>query len=111
MKRKNTLAGSLKKKGKELDLDAMKKQVEELHAKKVEPAPKPIPKTVIEPKAKPAPKPKAAKKKAPKKQRNVRLSVDAPENVYIELKMKVLRDRTNIKEYVLKLIKKDLKID
>lgn len=103
MKRKNTLVGSLKKKGKELDLEEMKKKVQQLHTEpkatkiKAEEPPKPVVK-------------KPAKKKAPVKQRNVRLSVDAPENVYMELKMKVLRDRSNIKEYVLKLIKADLGI-
>lgn len=106
MKRKNTLVGSLKKKGKELDLEEMKKKVQELHT---EPNPPKAPETKAEAPPKPVVK-KPVKKKAPAKQRNVRLSVDAPENVYMELKMKVLRDRTNIKEYVLKLIKADLGI-
>jgi len=82
MKRKNTITDSLKKKGKELNLDAMKEQVQALHTE--------------------------AQSKKEETERNVRMSVDAPESVYLALKGKVLRDRTTIKKYVLHLIEKDL---
>jgi phosphopantothenate synthetase len=90
MQRKNTIAESLKKQGKELDLDAMKKQIEALH--QPEGPTIAVPKAVV----------------AMNAERVVRLSVDTPENVYLALKSKVLRDKTNIKEYVLELIKRDL---
>lgn len=80
-KRKNTIVGSLTKKGKELDVSKMKQQVQELHGAKEE------------------------------QERIVRLSVDAPEGVYLALKGKVLRDRTTIKKYVLELIKNDLGVE
>lgn len=83
MKRKNTISDSLKKKGKELDLDTMKKQVQELH-------------TSDSPKS---------------EEKIVRLSVDAPESVYFQLKNKVVRERISIKKYVLNLIKNDLGIE
>lgn len=82
MKRKNTITDSLKKKGKELNLDAMKQQVQALHTEE--------------------------ESKKEEKARNVRMSVDAPENVYLALKGKVLRERTTIKKYVLNLIEQDL---
>ena len=83
MKRKNTIKNSLLKKGKELDLNEMKKQVQELHHSE-------------------------DKKDATPTVRKVRLSVDTPEEVYLSLKSKVLRDKTTIKKYVLALIKDDL---
>lgn len=82
IKRKNTISDSLKKKGKELNLEEMKKKVQELH---IEETPQ-----------------------EPKKEPIVRLSVDAPESVYLALKGKILRNRTTIKKHVLQLIKKDL---
>jgi hypothetical protein len=93
MQRKNTIAASLKKQGKELDLDVMKKQIEALHQPET-PAATTTSKAVV-------PVPTDA-------ERIVRLSVDTPENVYLALKSRVLRDKTNIKEYVLELIKRDL---
>lgn len=91
MQRKNTIAASLKKQGKELDLDVMKKQIEALHQPE-------NPATTVS-------KTVSATTDA---ERIVRLSVDTPENVYLALKSRVLRDRSNIKEYVLELIKRDL---
>lgn len=94
IKRKNTIAASLMKQGKELDLEAMKRQVELLHGGAAQPA------TEKQDDAPPV--------EPPAPVRIVRLSVDAPEEVYLALKSKVLRDRSNIKEYVLSLLKKDL---
>ncbi len=91
MQRKNTIAASLKKQGKELDLDVMKKQIEALHQPESPAAT--VSKTVVA---------------TVDAERIVRLSVDTPENVYLALKSRVLRDKTNIKEYVLELIKRDL---
>ena len=90
MQRKNTITASLKKQGKELDLDAMKKQIEALHQSGNPPST--ATKVVAEVDA----------------ERIVRLSVDTPEGVYLALKSRVLRDKTSIKEYVLRLIKHDL---
>ena len=89
IKRKNTMSGSLNKKGKELDIDKLKEQVKSLHTK-------------TEQQNKPAEKDKG---------RIVRLSIDAPEDVYWELKKKVLQDRLTVKKYVLKLIRKDLGLE
>ena len=88
IKRKNTMSGSLNKKGKELDIDKLKEQVKNLHAE-------------------------PAKKEAPpkEKERIIRLSIDAPENVYWEMKKRVLHERLTVKKYVLKLIRKDLGLD
>lgn len=83
-KRKNSITDSLKKKGKELDLDAMKKKVEELHTEKEE---------------------------VPQKEKIVRLSVDVPMSVYLEMKGEVLKNNSTIKKYVLGLIKNDLNIE
>lgn len=95
-KRRNTIAGSLNKKGKELDVDKLKEQVKNLHSpEKKSPKksnPKPVKPTKVE-------------------ERIVRLSIDAPENVYWEMKKRVLHERMTLKKYVLKLIKKDLGID
>ena len=95
-KRRNTMAGSLNKKGKELDLDKLKKQVKNLHSPEKKAPPPPV--------AKP-------KKQEKVEERIVRLSIDAPENVYWEMKKRVLHERVTLKKYVLKLIKKDLGID
>jgi len=83
MKRKNTISSSLKKKGKELNLEQMKEQVQKLHTDD----------------------------KEQEEERVVRLSVDAPEGVYLALKGKVLRERTTIKKYVLGLIKESLDLE
>lgn len=86
IKRKNTMSGSLSKKGKELDVDKLKEQVKNLHSKPEE----------------------AEKLTKDEKERIIRLSIDAPEGVYWEMKKRVLHDRLTVKKYVLKLIRKDL---
>jgi len=43
------------------------------------------------------------------KQKNIRLSIDVPENIYLKLKAKTIQDRRTVRGYVLGLIEKDLK--
>lgn len=45
---------------------------------------------------------------ATSKDKQYRLSIDAPENVYEEIKIKVARQRTTVRDYVLDLIRNDL---
>lgn len=44
----------------------------------------------------------------PIKEKNVRLSIDVPQSIYKEMKIKIATDGENVRRYVLGLIKKDL---
>ena len=80
--RKNSITDSLKKKGKELNIDDMQKQVEQLH-----------------------------ETQPPKKKKSVRISVDVPEDIYLKMKADTVQQRKTIREYVLQLVKRDLGIE
>lgn len=89
------------------DPEEIKERVEEIHADEVINEPK----TTVE---EPAPvkepsKPKSRKVTKPIKERMVRMTIDTPEEMHLQLKIKSIQARTSMREYVLKLIEKDLK--
>ena len=87
--------------------EEIKEKVEEIHAdeKSVEI------KSIVEESApvKETPKPKAKKAAKPVKERMVRMTIDTPEELHLQLKIKSIQARTSMRDYVLKLIEKDLK--
>lgn len=92
------------------DPEKVKIKVEEIHADEVvkEPIVKEAPPKVE--KAKTAIKPVKAKKISPKeKGRIVRMTIDTPEEVHLQLKIKSIQARMSMRDYVLRLIDKDLK--
>lgn len=59
---------------------------------------------------KPKAKPKATKKEASAaKGRMVRMTIDTPEELHLQLKIKSIQTRMSMRDYVLRLIEKDLK--
>ena len=102
------------------DPEAIKSKVEKIHADeavnktspKVEenaaPTSAAISPKPIKEKATPSPKSSKAKPKE-EKQRMVRMTIDTPEEMHLRLKIKSIQARTSMREYVLKLIEKDLK--
>ncbi len=49
------------------------------------------------------------KPKPPEEERMIRVSVDLPESVIIDLKARVIREKTDMKSFVRKLVEKELK--
>ena len=95
------------------DPEEVKTKVEEIHAAEIK---KPVEKqetaaTTSQPEpveeSKPTPKPKKAK--PAEKGRMVRMTIDTPEEMHLQLKIKSIQTRMSMRDYVLKLIEKDLK--
>ncbi len=87
--------------------EIIKEKVEEIHADENVAETKSI---VEEPaQVKEAPKPKTKKTAKPIKERMVRMTIDTPEEMHLQLKIKSIQARTSMRDYVLKLIEKDLK--
>lgn len=89
------------------DIEVVKEKVEQIHPEKVapvEPTPRPI-------SAKPKPRP--AKVVAPpveeKKVKLVRMTIDTPEDMHKRLKIKSIERGISLRDFVLKLIEKELK--
>ena len=96
------------------DPEAIKNKVEEIHADEVanETSQKPETATPIYTADSPSPiikkKPTNSKPKK-EKQRMVRMTIDTPEDMHLRLKIKSIQARSSMRDYVLKLIEKDLK--
>ena len=98
------------------DPEEVKTKVEEIHADEVK---TPVAKKEISkmtPSSKAAqPKPaeeltsKPRKPKVVEKGRMVRMTIDTPEELHLQLKIKSIQSRMSMRDYVLKLIEKDLK--
>ena len=93
------------------DPEMVKTKVDEIHGKSIDKEDLEIEseaKTKEEPK--PKAKPKAAKKETkPVKGRMVRMTIDTPEEMHLQLKIKSIQTRMSMRDYVLRLIEKDLK--
>ena len=96
------------------DTEVIKTKVDEIHGKTVElettsETKEEINSPIIEA-PKPNAKPKATKKEAPvEKGRMVRMTIDTPEEMHLQLKIKSIQSRMSMRDYVLRLIEKDLK--
>ena len=94
------------------DPEAVKSKVEAIHADrkpvKAKAAPKLVEEEAIpveEPKSKPATKKTTSEERG----RMVRMTIDTPEEMHLQLKIKSIQSRMSMRDYVLKLIEKDLK--
>lgn len=96
------------------DPEEVKTKVDEIHSDEVKTTTvkKEIAKTPTV-KATPAepttPAPKPRKPKVVEKGRMVRMTIDTPEEMHLQLKIKSIQTRMSMRDYVLKLIEKDLK--
>jgi len=98
------------------DPEVVKTKVEEIHGEAIDQNRKAAPqakeevtKSIIEP-AKSKTKTKVTKKEVPvKKGRMVRMTIDTPEDMHLQLKIKSIQTRMSMRDYVLRLIEKDLK--
>ncbi len=97
------------------DPEEVKSKVDEIHGEKTEKE-ETSPISEVEQQAEEvSPKPKAKPKTAPKKEapaekgRMVRMTIDTPEEIHLQLKIKSIQTRMSMRDYVLKLIEKDLK--
>ena len=94
------------------EIEEMTREVHLKPEKKPEPAPKPAQKTQKSP-PKPEPKPtpgiRGRKPKMPELERMIRVSVDLPESTIIQLKTKVTREQTDMKNYIRHLVERELK--
>lgn len=95
------------------DPEEVKTKVEEIHAEEIK---KPVVKLETaattsqpEPVEEPKPTPKPKKAKPVEKGRMVRMTIDTPEEMHLQLKIKSIQTRMSMRDYVLKLIEKDLK--
>lgn len=105
----------------------IEEMAQEIHGKKQEPEPEPhqVPKTVAAEKtiAQPERKPKVAvaqppqptepgkrgrKPNPPEEERLIRVSVDLPESVIIDLKGRVVRERVPMKDFIRRLVEREL---
>ncbi len=98
------------------DPEEVKTKVEEIHAEenkkpvaKKETPTAPEKTTPPEPIEAPKLAPKAKKAKPAEKGRMVRMTIDTPEEMHLQLKIKSIQTRMSMRDYVLKLIEKDLK--
>jgi hypothetical protein len=99
------------------DPEIVKTKVEEIHANEVKTpvAKKETTKTAPAKAAQPesaealTPGPKPRKTKVVEKGRMVRMTIDTPEEMHLQLKIKSIQARMSMRDYVLKLIEKDLK--
>jgi len=89
------------------DPDEIKEKVEEIHADEKSSKTNPIVEESTP--VKETPKPKTKKVAKPIKERMVRMTIDTPEEMHLQLKIKSIQARTSMRDYVLKLIEKDLK--
>ena len=97
------------------DPEEIKSKVEEIHAEEVKETrgPEPVQEQVVEEPNPPATK--ATSRKTTKatqpieKQRIVRMTIDTPEDMHLQLKIKSIQSRMSMRDYVLRLIEKDLK--
>lgn len=88
------------------DIDAVKERVEEIH-KEV-----PIEVKSVEKPTKPVAKPKSEVKapaKVIEKEKLVRMTIDTPESMHKALKIKSIERGISLRDYILLLIKKELK--
>lgn len=110
------LAKKIPLKKKEKDLEEVKEKVEEIHSNpvteikeaiaKVEaPAIKETPKAPTKSRSRAAVKPKAE----PEKVKLVRMTIDTPDQMHKQLKVKSVMAGISMRDYILKLIEKDLK--
>ena len=89
------------------DPEVIKTKVDEIHGETINK--EEITSPIIEA-PKPKAKPKATKKEAPaEKGRMVRMTIDTPEEMHLQLKIKSIQTRMSMRDYVLRLIEKDLK--
>lgn len=66
--------------------------------------------TTPAPKAAPKPPaPRGRKPKEPELERTIRVSVDLPESVLINLKIKVTREQTDMKNFIRQLVERELR--
>ncbi len=56
-----------------------------------------------------APAPRGRKPKMPEIERTIRVSVDLPESTLINLKIKVTREQTDMKNFIRQLVERELK--
>ncbi|MFK8009473.1 MAG: hypothetical protein AB8H03_24135 [Saprospiraceae bacterium] len=101
------------------DPEVVKTKVDEIHSKTIDKENLEITSNVeakekIEPSITEEPKPKAKAKVAkketkPAKGRMVRMTIDTPEEMHLQLKIKSIQTRMSMRDYVLRLIEKDLK--
>jgi len=97
------------------DPEVIKTKVDEIHGKTIDkvevettPAAEIDSPTIEAPK--PKAKPKATKKEASaEKGRMVRMTIDTPEEMHLQLKIKSIQTRMSMRDYVLRLIERDLK--
>lgn len=97
------------------DPEAVKTKVDEIHGatinqENLEVVPETKNDTSIKEEPKAKAKPKVAKKETkPEKGRMVRMTIDTPEEMHLQLKIKSIQTRMSMRDYVLRLIEKDLK--
>jgi len=92
------------------DLEEVKTKVEKIHADEVKkPVVKKEAKKVTQPEPVTEPTPKPRKPKVVEKSRMVRMTIDTPEEMHLQLKIKSIQSRMSMRDYVLRLIEKDLK--
>lgn len=92
------------------DPEEVKTKVDEIHATEVQ---KPVVKKETTKTTQPEPEvkstPKSRKLKVVERGRMVRMTIDTPEEMHLQLKIKSIQSRMSMRDYVLKLIEKDLK--
>lgn len=98
---------SLKKTNK--DLDAVKEKVEEIHQ-----GTPPLKDTIAEPPKATAPVSRTRTKKAaktiePKSEKLVRLTIDTPAEMHTQLKIKAVLSGISMRDYILRLLERELK--
>ncbi|MDB4415052.1 MAG: hypothetical protein P8M17_00985 [Saprospiraceae bacterium] len=86
------------------DPEEVKTKVDEIHSGENKKA---VEKTETIKETKATPKPKKAK--PVEKGRMVRMTIDTPEEMHLQLKIKSIQTRMSMRDYVLRLIEKDLK--
>ncbi len=79
------------------DLDIVKEKVEQIHTE--------TPKPVVAEKAKGV---KKTPKPVEEKEKLVRMTIDTPENLHKQLKIKSIEKGISLRDYILRLIKKEL---
>lgn len=91
------------------DPEEVKTKVEEIHADEVPQSVVEEAESPTEPVKKTTSTARAKKAKTVAKGKMVRMTIDTPEEMHLQLKIKSIQSRMSMRDYVLKLIEKDLK--